>query len=103
MSDLLANVKAEDFFEHLKVIVRAAVKMELRGGYKEDLDDKLLSSTEVRKLFNPELSKDTLYRWEKDGLKFKWVRGRKFYRRGDVEEATRGKKREMNPEVKIIK
>jgi ACT domain-containing protein len=46
---------------------------------EKDLQEKLLSPEEAMKLFKPEISRTTLYRWEKAGLIVKYSNGRSSY------------------------
>jgi hypothetical protein len=56
-------------------------------------EEKLLSSTEARHLFNPKISPSTLYRWSRDGVVKKYLVGKKVcYKKSEIVNAAKALK-----------
>lgn len=58
-----------------------------------DENERMLSSTEARNLFNPKISPSTLYRWSRDGIIKKHLVGKKVcYKKSEIIEAAKALK-----------
>ena len=84
MSKVLFTIQYEILPEkkddYLKV-----VKEELKTHLPQELDEKLLSPEETRKVFDPPISKVTIINWTKAGkLTAHRIGGRVYYKRSEI-------------------
>ena len=81
---LLSPIPLEDLASEIRSIVRA----EIIAQNKAELQERLLSPEEVRKLFTPKVSRVTLNAWTKEGrIISSRIGGRVWYKYSDVIEA----------------
>lgn len=86
---ILSQIPLSQIFEGMRVIIREEIKAERSA----EAINTLINSTEARKLFYPELSKSTLYRWCKDGLiNKKRIGGKVVFLKSEIEEAAKSLK-----------
>ncbi len=65
--------------------LRDIVKEELKTHLPQELDEKLLSPEETRKVFDPPISKVTIINWTKAGkLTAHRIGGRVYYKRSEI-------------------
>lgn len=65
--------------------LRDIVKEELKIHLPQELDEKLLSPEETRKVFDPPISKVTIINWTKAGkLTAHRIGGRVYYKRSEI-------------------
>lgn len=91
---ILIPTTVDELLSRIKTIVSEVLKEK----HEEVLRARLLSPAETCKLFNPTISKVTLYEWTKQGLIPSYRMGsRVYYNYGEViESAKRIKKHERN-------
>jgi hypothetical protein len=83
---ILSQIPLSQIFDGLREIIREEIKAEKSA----EAVNALISSTEARKLFYPELSKSTLYRWCKGGLiNKKRIGGKVVFLKSEIEEAAK--------------
>src|ERR1051325_1998148 len=71
MSDILVDIIKEailPFKEAILPSIREAIKEEFRSIQKSETQEKLLSVDQARKMFDPEVSRGTIYNWINEGL-----------------------------------
>ena len=74
--------------------IRDIVKEEVLTSASNELKHQLLSPEKTRALFNPEITRQTLARWTKEGhLTAHRIGGRNYYKYGEVIEAVKTIKR----------
>lgn len=75
-------------YNDLKLDLREIVKEELSKQQQKQLEEKLISPEETRKLFSPAISRGTLYNWEQAGLLKKYnLGGRTWYKYSEIMSA----------------
>jgi Helix-turn-helix domain len=81
-------------FEEMMNGIREVVKMEIQDNKKAELQEKLLSPADTCKLFQPTISKVTLWNWTKEGkLQEHRIGGKVFYKYSEVMAALQTLKR----------
>ena len=69
-------------------ILQKVVKTEIKNQQHEELQEKLLSPEQTRKLFDPEISRGTLHNWVEAGhLKKYHIGGRTWFKYSEVMSA----------------
>lgn len=83
-SVLFSPIPLDDLASEIRSIVRA----EIIAQNQTELQERLLSPEEVRKLFTPKISRVTLSAWDREGrLSSYRIGGRVWYKYSDVMEA----------------
>lgn len=76
----------DEFFSEIRQVVKDEIQKHNEAVAKE----KLLSPEVARKLFHPEVSKQTLHRWTKEGMIPVYrLGGRIWYKESEVTEAAK--------------
>lgn len=93
---VLSTIPVNTLIDALKGIVEEVVNRKQR----QDLADKLLSPEETCNLFNPAITKVTLWKWEKQGRLIKHrIGGRVYFKYSEVMGSLETLKRYSRPAV----
>lgn len=91
---ILSQIPLSQIFEGLRAIVREEIKAEKES----ELQEKLLSPSEVCKLFQPNISKVTLSAWTDQGLLIKHsIGGRVYYKYSELVNSLKTLKKYKRP------
>ena len=78
----------------LMAVLQPLIENAVEGSIKKDLQEKLLSIDETRKLFSPKISRPTLDKWTDKGILARYyVGGRPYYRYSEIIAAIQNDKR----------
>src|SRR5678815_4920541 len=84
MTDILISSIKEAILPEL----RSIIQQELRNKYSEELREKFLSVSEAQKMFEPPVSRGTLYNWETDGkIQSYLIGGKRFFKYSELIDA----------------
>ena len=82
------SVPIEDLLQKIRAIVKEEMK------HEEKQEEKLLSTAEACKLFQPAISRVTLHKWTSDGhLKRYDIGSRVYYKKSEILESAKSLKK----------
>ena len=84
MTDILISSIKEAIFPELRSIIQE----ELRNKCSEELTEKFLSVSEAQRMFEPPVSRGTLYNWETSGkIQSYLIGGKRFFKYSELIES----------------
>jgi len=84
MNDILLTAIRDALLPEIRQIIRE----EIKASRIEDLTDKYISPDVVCAMFEPKVSRTTLYNWDKDGrINSYLIGGRRLYKHSEVIQA----------------
>jgi hypothetical protein len=87
---LLTNIPIKELFDN----IRGIVQDEINRDQSTQLKEKLLSPKETCQLFEPNITKPTLAKWDKDGhIRSYRIGGRVFYKYSEVIDSAKSLKK----------
>jgi hypothetical protein len=91
---ILNGLSTDHLIELIGDVISDKVEAAIRKAKTEDIQEKFLSVEETRKLFVPNLSRQTISNWSQSGILRKHtISGKVYYRYSEVMEAVKSRKR----------